>query len=481
VHGVERWKSNCGCSSGTPNWTQEWRSHLRDGLDWLRDYLEGLYEREASQYLKDPWEARDAYIDILINRNEKSVSEFMQTYAKKELSPADLTVTIRLLELQKFAMYMYTSCGWFFDEISGIETNQILQFALRAMQYVKYFSDEDVMSTFNGYLKKAPSNVYEDGSVSYSKYVVPSAVNLERVAMHFAVTSLFENNGNDAEIHRFKAIMEDFQLREAGNQRLAVGKIKIRSKVTYREKSFKFVVLYLGQQNIMGNIREDMSETNYELLKSSVLDAFDTTNLGDVLAGMQKFFADNNFTIWHLFKDEKRKILNNISKKSLDAIESSFRDIYNDNYQLMSGMLFSNIPIPRAFSSATDFILNTEIHHFFDEEVLEINKLRHLASEFDRWKLEINNQQSFRYSVSERIFYEVRKLALSDFSIHQLDLLNDIFDILKELKVDLDIWKSQNLYFGMQVGLKKGEWSLPSPEYIGQFKELGKHLKVKFL
>jgi len=479
VHGVERWRSNCGCSSGTPGWTQEWRKYLREGLDWLRDYLEVLYEREAKQYLKDPWAARDAYIEILMNRNQTSVKKFLETYAKSDLKPADLTVTIRLLELQKFAMYMYTSCGWFFDEISGIETNQILQYALRAMQYVKYFTDEDVMSTFNDFLIEAPSNVYENGSVSYNQYVVPSAVNLERVAMHFAVASVFDNNGNDAEIFRFSAIMEDYQLREAGNQRLAVGKIKIRSKVTYREKQYKFVVLYLGQQNIMGNIREDMSETNYEKLKSDVLSAFDSTNLGNVLASMQKYFEDKNFTIWHLFKDEKRKILNKISKKSLDSIESSFREIYNDNYQLMSGMLFSNIPIPRAFTSAADFILNTEIHRFFDEELLDINKLRHLASEFDRWKLEINNQQSFRYTVSERIFYEVRKLALSDFSIHQLDLLNDIFAILKDLNVDLDIWKSQNLYFGMLNGHNKGQLHKESTEWNNEFKKLGQYLKVK--
>ncbi len=479
VHGVERWRSNCGCSSGTPGWTQEWRGHLREGLNWLRDYLETLFEREAGVLFKDPWAARDEYIHILIKRNQETVDDFISKHALRKLNADELTIAIRLLELQKFAMYMYTSCGWFFDEISGIETNQILQYALRAMQYVRYFSDEDVMTTFNTYLKNAPSNVFEDGSVSYTKNVIPSAVNLERVAMHFAVTSLFENKGQDTEMHRFSSVMEDYQFREAGNQRLAVGKIRIRSKVTYREKSFKFVVLYLGQQNIIGNIREDMSETNYQALKEKVLVGFQSTNLGDVLAAMQKYFEDNNFTIWHLFKDEKRKILNKISQKSLDSISSSFKEIYNDNYQLMSGMLFSNIPIPTAFMSATDFILNSELNHFFDDEVLDINKLRHLASEFKRWKLKINDEQSFRYDASERIFYEIRKLALSDFSIHQLVLLNDIFEILNELEVKLDIWKSQNTYFGILNGFKKGSWVFADEAWESQFKELGAHLGVK--
>ncbi len=479
VHGVERWKSNCGCSSGRPGWNQEWRAPLREGLDWLREYLKELYEKEAEVYLKDPWAARNDYIDILINRNEKTIQDFLDKHATRELSSAELTITIRLLELQKFAMYMYTSCGWFFDEISGIETNQILQYALRSMQYIKYFTDEDVMSTFSGYMERAPSNVFENGGVSYNKNVVPSAVNLERVAIHFAVASIFENHVRDAELFRFASVMEDYQLLEAGNQRLAVGKIVIRSKVTFREKRYKFVVVYLGQQNMLGNISENMSETVYAEMKTKVLDSFDSTNLGDVLSHMQKYFDDHNFTIWHLFKDEKRKILDTISKNSLDSIENSFREIYNDNYQLMSGMALSNIPIPDAFISATEFILNTEIHQFFTQEVLNVNRLKHLSAEFERWKLKINNEQSFKLTASERIFYEVRKLALADFSIEQLELLNDIFDFLKKMNVELDIWKSQNLYFGMLQGYNRSEWVFANKEWENQFKELGHHLGVK--
>jgi len=139
---------------------------------------------------------------------------------------------------------------------------------MRAMQYIRYFSEDDVMKEFTGFLEKAPSNVYRDGSVSYNENVVSSAVNLERVAMHFAVSSVFENRGQDSEIFRFRSTVEDYHFREAGNQCIAVGKIKITSKVTFREKTFRFVVLYLGQQNILGNIRQDISETNYLELKN---------------------------------------------------------------------------------------------------------------------------------------------------------------------------------------------------------------------
>jgi len=142
-------------------------------------------------------------------------------------------------------------------------------------------------------------------------------------------------------------------------------------------------------------------------------------------------------------------------------------------------MRLSNIPVPDAFISATDFILNKELHEFFDKDILDIEKLKHLASEFKKWKIMINNQQSFKFAASERIYYEVKKLALSDFSNHQLILLNNIFVILKDLGIESDIWKSQNLYFGMLNSFNKGEWVFSNKEWEKHFEELGAHLGVK--
>ncbi|MGH9794286.1 MAG: DUF3536 domain-containing protein, partial [Candidatus Acidiferrales bacterium] len=132
VHGVERWRSDCGCNTGGhPGWNQKWRAPLREALDGLRDQLAPLYEREAGRWLRDPWAARDAYIEVLLDRSEKSVAQFLQQQAQQPLDAAQESRVLKLLELQRHTMLMYTSCGWFFDELSGIETLQVMQYAGR--------------------------------------------------------------------------------------------------------------------------------------------------------------------------------------------------------------------------------------------------------------------------------------------------------------------------------------------------------------
>jgi alpha-amylase/alpha-mannosidase (GH57 family) len=173
VHGVERWRANCGCNSGGhPGWTQEWRNPLRDSLDWLRDQFAKLYGFEGSLIMKDPWAARNDYIEVILNRDEANIERFIKTHCAVDVQQSHL---FRLLEMQRHAMLMFTSCGWFFDEISGIETTQILQYACRAVQLVSQISDANLEAEFVRMLAEAPSNVpsLKNGEVVYNRYVMP--------------------------------------------------------------------------------------------------------------------------------------------------------------------------------------------------------------------------------------------------------------------------------------------------------------------
>ncbi len=120
VHGVERWRANCGCNSGGhSDWNQEWRTPLRNALDWLRDRLAVLYEERCRLILADPWGARDSYIDVVLDRSPDHIDRFLTEKSGRKLSEADKVTALKLLEMQRHAMLMYTSCGWFFDELSG--------------------------------------------------------------------------------------------------------------------------------------------------------------------------------------------------------------------------------------------------------------------------------------------------------------------------------------------------------------------------
>jgi alpha-amylase/alpha-mannosidase (GH57 family) len=207
AHGVERWRSNCGCNTGRKDWSQAWRGPLRDALDWLRDELAVAYEKAMAGYVRDAWRARDDYIHVILDRADENVARFFAAHGVREWSKDDEVTAFRLLEMQRHAMLMYTSCGWFFDEISGIETAQVLAYAARAIQLARKTTGADLEPEFLKRLERAPSNVAEHptGADVYRSFVTPMMVDLLRVGAHYAVSSLFEEYGDETTIYAYKA------------------------------------------------------------------------------------------------------------------------------------------------------------------------------------------------------------------------------------------------------------------------------------
>src|ERR1035437_9208547 len=191
AHGVERWRSDCGCNGGKAGFNQQWRGPLREALDYLRDATAPLAEQLAAPLLVDLWAARDAYIDLVLDRSTASKDRFSPRHATHVLTPAERTTVLELLELERHTQLMYTTCAWFFDEISGIETVQIIAYAGRVLQLArKLFGDTAIFSQtglalegrFLEILATAKSNVPEigDGAELYRRYVTAIRIGLEQ-------------------------------------------------------------------------------------------------------------------------------------------------------------------------------------------------------------------------------------------------------------------------------------------------------------
>ncbi|HSB77007.1 MAG TPA: DUF3536 domain-containing protein, partial [Terriglobales bacterium] len=177
MHGVERWRSDCGCNSGMKaGWGQHWRAPLRRALDWLRDELAGPYERRAGEYLTNPWAARDEYIQVVLDRQPAARDVFLARHQSRELNADEQIAVWKLLEMQRHAMLMYTSCGWFFDELSGIETVQVIMYAGRALQLANEAVEQDFEPGFLERLAAVPSNVasFSDAARIYITWVKPA-------------------------------------------------------------------------------------------------------------------------------------------------------------------------------------------------------------------------------------------------------------------------------------------------------------------
>ena len=194
AHGVERWRSDCGCRpSGSP-FHQRWRGPLREALDQLKTRLDAIYEQEGRQLFRDPWGVLDAYIRVLLNRGEERIRTFLTEVAGRELEDDEVIRALKLLEMERHGQLMFTSCAWFFDELSGIETVQGLKLAARAIQLAEKNFRARLEEDFLGFLERAPSNLPEirDGRQLWEREVRPAVTDLERVLDHFAINLVFQ-------------------------------------------------------------------------------------------------------------------------------------------------------------------------------------------------------------------------------------------------------------------------------------------------
>ncbi|MDX2302132.1 MAG: DUF3536 domain-containing protein [Microscillaceae bacterium] len=449
AHGVERWRSNCGCSTGgRPDWNQIWRDPLRKALDWLRDQLAEIYQDEMELFNPDPWDLRNKYIDIILNREPYNVDHFLKEHVKTELSDHGKTQFMRLLEMQRYALLMFTSCAWFFDEISGIETVQVLQYANRAIQLGERVSNQPLENEFIQRLKDAKSNLPEhyNGLEIYDKYTSPARLTLTKVGMHYAVASLFADQPEKMNVLNYNVDNEFFERMEAGIQKLVIGRTTVYSNITFSRKYFSFVVIYLGQHQIIGSSSNQLSSKNFASMAARVKDSFNKSNVADVLQTMKQYFPGDNFSIWDLFKDERIKVINEILAKSLDEAKSAYEAIFDRNYNLINVMRSANMQIPAIFKQNLDIVINNDIQEFFQSNSWDTSRLKNLVQEVEKWQVPLNYAKISH--VAEKKLYDLISSYYEDNTrIHLIHQMNEILDCLSILGIQPDLNEIQNLVF----------------------------------
>ncbi len=484
IHGVRRWHDNCGCNTGkNPRWTQTWRKPLREALDWLRDKVIPAYNTEALKYFQDPWNARDEYIDVILDRSSKNIKAFLKKHADKELSKSEMIRSLKLLEMQRNAMLMYTSCGWFFDDISGIETIQLMQYALMTIQYMEDLQGKSLKHEFLKILGEAKSNKSNETLEIYRMFVEPARSNLLRVGTHYCISSIFEEYPEDAKIFCYTAKSEEYNIKDAGKLRLATGKAKITSDITLEEKTICFAVLYLGNHNISGGAREFAGDNEFLIMRNEMDEAFDK-GITEVIRSMDKHFEGNIHSIWHLFKDEQRKILDQLFGLTYDEITTSYRQIYENNFAIMNTFHDLQIKLPMPFLVATEYILNTDIKQVFRERAVDVEKLSKLIDEAIKWNIKIDTT-TLTYVASSWLSSTMDNIRQHTEDLQLFENIDNTLEVLNPLSLSLDLWIAQNNYFAIWKGFystmkeKEGKGDSFAKSWVDSFLKLGHYLNVK--
>ncbi len=447
THGVERWRANCGCNAGHRGWTQEWRGPLREALDWLRDELARVFEREGGRYLKDPWAARDAYIGVILRREPEGVDAFFAAHGRPSLAPEDRTPAIRLLEMQRHALLMYTSCGWFFDELSGIEAVQVIKYAARALQIAEGFG-EALEEEFVRRLSAARSNLRQwgDGAGVYRRLVRPSVVTLPRVVAHYGISSLFESYAEEERVFSFTVHCREAQQESSGGHTLATGHVTVSSNITFERAEGAYAVLHLGGHDFQCGVRIDPPPAWYEETKDTLADAFLGQGSGAAVRVLDRRFAGSLYTLPDLFIEERRKILALLTEERLSRFEGVYRELYEESRPLLAFMRSSEVPIPPAFLVAVEYTLTRdlaqELRRAASEPVSE--HPFEIARELDALGLTSKGPET--ESLLRRALEAHAEALRADPLGPHLDQAHRLLDLGEALGITPNLWQVQNSY-----------------------------------
>ena len=487
-HGIDRWWSNCGCNSGDqPGWNQEWRTPLRDALDKLRDSLALSFEKRGRELLKDPWAARNDYLSVIHDRSPENVKGFFARHAVRPLSPGDITTALKLLELQRHAMLMYTSCGWFFDELSGIETVQAMLFAGRAVQLGQDLFGDSLESQFTERLASAKSNFpeYGDGRRIYEKFVRPAMVDWEQVGAHYAVSSLFERYPERAKIDCYWTERRDYQIFEAGPAKLAMGQVKLTSEITWESLVLDFGVLHMGDHNVNCGVQESLGDEPKPSLTRDAVEAFRRADFAEVIRFMDRRFGESSYSLRSLFRDEQRKVLEQIltSSSSLGEAESLYRQIYERRALMMRFLTNLQIPLPKVFSAAAELVLNSYLRQALEQEEVDAERVNALleAAKLEGVPLDTATLEfAYRHKL-ERL---TERLIVNP-TVDLLQQLDSAASLIRALPFRVDLWKIQNSYYRLLENIypnmqrQKEQGDRAAQAWLSAFKALGRKLAVK--
>lgn len=477
AHGVERWRSDCGCNAGGgPGWSQQWRTPLRAALDWLRDRVCDIYEAEAPRVLRDPWAARDEYIDVILDRSDASVERFLARHAH---GGARVTTVLELLEMQRNAMLMYTSCGWFFSDVSGIETVQVLHYAGRVIQLAERVSTGKLETEFLERVSTARSNVADYGTARriYERLVIPARLDLGRVAAHYAVLSLFDSFDDHARVYCYEVLRRDFDIRKSGRARLAVGVIEVRSLVTHETAAFELAALHLGETELTGGVRPIEAGSDFDRVRAALRKAMQPGGIPSLIRLLDQHFGARPISIRSLFRDEQRRILHDLIVATLEEAESAFRQLHERYDPLMRFHKRLGVPVPKVLQTAAEFDLNLQIRRVLEPEpplLVELeSRLRQAQDE--GVTLDETTHLAFAAAI-ERASDRFRDRP-DDFD--RLEALETLVTIAREGNVPVDLRRAQNCYYHMRASVRPAfERSANSEQWLMLFDSLGDKLTI---
>ena len=463
AHGVARWYRDCGCrTGGEAHWTQAWRSPLRDSLDHLRDHFAGEFEQMAGEFFRDPWQARDAYVQVRLDpRRRDSFLREQGRRPDRSFDSAGRRRALSLLELQHHAMLMYTSCGWFFNDLAGLETVQILRYAGRALDLSEALGISSPRAGFLERLAEARCNDPADGTGAdlFRREVEPARVSLSRMAAHVSLTGLFgaevcrpahgalPASGVRADAPpstgRFRVECREWRLAAQPEASLATGRFFLEEMWTGESGEVAIAAIHTSDLEVQGGMqRIERDQSGVEPRMAVVREAFADGSVERALVELRTQFAEVSFTEADLIAEGD----DDLSRVAVAAVVGRFRQeytrLYDSHRVLFQRLHAARLPLPPELRVVAESTLGQRF-----EAALESFRESGDPAAFEAG-LEVARQAAEQeYSIQdmfpawrfESVLEDAVVRCLEKADLRLAPLIVDLLDVFRDLGAEVDV------------------------------------------
>jgi hypothetical protein len=492
-HGIGRWKDDCGCATGSenhPEFNQKWRAPLREAIDWLAAINSSVYTEQVKRYLKpdisNPDEAIKSYISIMDNRTGKAAEKYFSLFLKNPLEKTERIVFLKLLEAYRQSLFMQSSDAWFFDDISRIESIQIMRHACRAMEILTELTGRDFESQFLKILKKAKSNrpEYGDGESIYLLYAKKASCDFVKISARLALEILVSDKKEISDIYNiysFEASEITYDTIQTHNSTIITGSAAVISKLTLESKNVIFAAYRHKNSNILSSTNTaafakiaaeddplEISSVNTQLRKLLISankqndDVFTGyVNIGSDPSAVKNYlvkrFAGKLFTISDFVKDEQLLAVEKMMASYNSSIYPQMANILNEYEETLNDFkekkmlnYFLDGIFPNIYEFFGEYMLYNIIKKpgLSQKDIFEMNWISEKIG-----IVNLINLESLGIISTKKLEETIESFSIEPENTELLKNLAEFFDIIKKLKISLNIWKSQNVIFEVKENI----------------------------
>ncbi|MGC9071106.1 MAG: DUF3536 domain-containing protein [Acidilobus sp.] len=362
-HGVERWRSNCGCGSEIrPGWTQAWRTPLREAVDALANTSLEWFYSVGKGLFSDPLRAVLDYADVVFSRSPEVTSDYLQKHLLS-LSEDDKNRALRALELIRHAMLAQSSDAWFFEDIARPEPIQSLKHMRRVVELLRSVGGPDIEGRLLEILSNAMSNMPQEGSGKdlYLRHAIPSSIGPEKLAATLAMRLLFESLPQELDFYSYRVILERVLPLRLGKFRAVTGLATMISRITWSHYKVMLAGVYYGWYNVYGGASLASSTKDYEDLEGAVSSMFSNGMIPDLVDYLSKRFNVNLIDIRGALKDEQKNLMWHIAESAMADLTKQFDSLYESYAPLMYYIKGLGLNYPGAFEHLLEYYIERSL------------------------------------------------------------------------------------------------------------------------